>query len=87
MDLGTIKKRLDNYYYWSAEECLNDFKTMFRNCYIYNPPGHDIVQMAQALEKVFLTKVSDMPKDEVEIPNTPRRRGRRELTNTNLDNL
>lgn len=36
MDLGTIKKRLENNYYWSATECLQDFNTMFTNCYIYN---------------------------------------------------
>lgn len=36
MDLGTIKKRLENNYYWSATECLHDFNTMFTNCYIYN---------------------------------------------------
>jgi len=68
MDLGTVKKRLDNMYYWSARECLNDFKTMFTNCYVYNKPGEDIVVMAQSLEKIFLTKVSTMPKEEIEIP-------------------
>lgn len=36
MDLGTIKKRLENNYYWSAINCLHDFDTMFTNCYIYN---------------------------------------------------
>lgn len=36
MDLGTIKKRLENNYYHSASECLQDFNTMFTNCYIYN---------------------------------------------------
>lgn len=36
MDLGTIKKRLENNYYWTASECLQDFNTMFTNCYIYN---------------------------------------------------
>ena len=36
MDLGTIKKRLENDYYWSASECMQDFNTMFTNCYIYN---------------------------------------------------
>lgn len=36
MDLGTIKKRLENNYYWSATECMQDFNTMFTNCYIYN---------------------------------------------------
>lgn len=70
MDLGTIKKRLDNNYYRSAKECIQDFNTMFTNCYVYNKPGEDVVVMAQALEKVFLTKVADMPKEEftVELP-------------------
>lgn len=39
MDLGTIKKRLENLYYYSAKECIEDFKTMFTNCYVYNKPG------------------------------------------------
>ncbi|KAK0179895.1 hypothetical protein PV327_005605 [Microctonus hyperodae] len=67
MDLGTIKKRLENYYYWSARECIQDFNTMFRNCYIYNKPGEDVVVMAQALEKLFLTKVAQMPREELEL--------------------
>lgn len=43
---------------------------MFTNCYVYNKPGEDVVVMAQTLEKVFLTKVADMPKEEfvVEVP-------------------
>ncbi|XP_030763893.1 bromodomain-containing protein 3-like isoform X5 [Sitophilus oryzae] len=64
MDLGTIKKRLENNYYWSGKECIQDFNTMFTNCYVYNKPGEDVVVMAQTLEKVFLTKVADMPKEE-----------------------
>lgn len=36
MDMGTIKKRLENSYYWNAQECIQDFSTMFTNCYIYN---------------------------------------------------
>lgn len=58
MDLGTIKKRLENNYYWSGRECIQDFNTMFTNCYVYNKPGEYVVVMAQALEKLFLTKVS-----------------------------
>ncbi|ENN75313.1 hypothetical protein YQE_08090, partial [Dendroctonus ponderosae] len=65
MDLGTIKKRLENNYYWSGKECIQDFNTMFTNCYVYNKPGEDVVVMAQTLEKVFLTKVADMPKEEI----------------------
>lgn len=70
MDLATIRKRLDNNYYWSGKECIQDFNTMFTNCYVYNKPGEDVVVMAQTLEKVFLTKVADMPKEEyvVEVP-------------------
>lgn len=36
MDMGTIKRRLENSYYWNAQECIQDFNTMFTNCYIYN---------------------------------------------------
>ncbi|KAM8744263.1 bromodomain-containing protein 3-like isoform 3-T7 [Acanthopagrus schlegelii] len=67
MDLGTIKKRLENNYYWSASECMQDFNTMFTNCYIYNKPTDDIVLMALALEKVFLQKVAQMAREEVEV--------------------
>ncbi|XP_076316446.1 bromodomain-containing protein 3-like isoform X2 [Tachypleus tridentatus] len=41
MDLGTIKKRLENCWYYSATECVDDFKTMFTNCYVYNKPGEN----------------------------------------------
>ncbi|XP_011476373.1 bromodomain-containing protein 4 isoform X2 [Oryzias latipes] len=81
MDLGTIKKRLENSYYWNAQECIQDFNTMFTNCYIYNKPGDDIVLMAEALEKVFLQKVSEMPQEEIEIvvmTGKGRGRGRRD---------
>lgn len=36
MDMGTIKRRLENSFYWNAQECIHDFNTMFTNCYIYN---------------------------------------------------
>ncbi|XP_074029140.1 bromodomain-containing protein 3 isoform X4 [Leptinotarsa decemlineata] len=83
MDLGTIKKRLDNNYYLSGKECIQDFNTMFTNCYVYNKPGEDVVVMAQTLEKVFLTKVADMPKDEfvVETP-TKGLKGKKGRTST-----
>ncbi|NXH78155.1 BRDT protein, partial [Hydrobates tethys] len=64
MDLSTIKKRLEHNYYTKAAECIEDFKTMFLNCYIYNKPGDDIVFMAQDLEKVFMQKIAQMPPEE-----------------------
>lgn len=36
MDLNTIRKRLENNYYWKAMECVEDFNRMFTNCYVYN---------------------------------------------------
>ncbi|CAG2162156.1 unnamed protein product [Oppiella nova] len=68
MDLGTIKKRLENCYYYTASEAIADFKTMFTNCYVYNKPGEDVVLMAQTLEKMFLSKVQDMPEEEIDVP-------------------
>ncbi|XP_051690366.2 LOW QUALITY PROTEIN: bromodomain-containing protein 3 [Oryctolagus cuniculus] len=44
MDMGTTRKRLENNYYWSASECMQDFNTMFTNCYIYNKK---VAQMPQ----------------------------------------
>ena len=60
MDLGTIKKRLENNYYYSASECKMDFVTMFSNCYIYNKPATDVVTMAKALEKEVLEQITEM---------------------------
>ncbi|XP_066436361.1 bromodomain-containing protein 3 isoform X2 [Eleutherodactylus coqui] len=78
MDMGTIKKRLENNYYWSANECMQDFNTMFTNCYIYNKSTDDIVLMAQALEKIFLQKVAQMPQEEVELlPPVPKGKGKK----------
>ncbi|KAH9361318.1 hypothetical protein HPB48_006880 [Haemaphysalis longicornis] len=68
MDLGTIRKRLENGYYFSANECIEDFNTMFSNCYTYHKPAEDIVMAARILEKIFRAKVSEMPKEEVDMP-------------------
>ncbi|KAK7072786.1 Bromodomain-containing protein 4, partial [Halocaridina rubra] len=76
MDLGTIKKRLENKYYWSSKECVQDFNNMFTNCYVYNKPGEDVVLMAQTLEKIFLTKVATMPKEEVEVEDATAKGGK-----------
>uniref|UniRef100_G1N8D0 Bromodomain testis-specific protein n=1 Tax=Meleagris gallopavo TaxID=9103 RepID=G1N8D0_MELGA len=74
MDLSTIKKRLEHNYYTKAAECIDDFKTMFLNCYIYNKPGDDIVFMAQELEKVFMQKIAQMPPEEILIPDKGKRK-------------
>ena len=60
MDLGTIKKRLVNRYYWNAQECQNDFKLMFGNCYRYNKPEYDIFLMCKELERAYDKKIELM---------------------------
>jgi hypothetical protein len=82
MDLGTVKKRLENNYYWAATECIQDFNTMFTNCYVYNKPGEDVVVMAQTLEKLFLSKVATMPKEEVELESLTPKGGKKKAPTT-----
>lgn len=49
--MGTIKKRLEHNYYWSASECMQDFNTMFTNCYIYNKVKSPDKHLAGALPR------------------------------------
>ncbi|OQV22731.1 putative Bromodomain testis-specific protein [Hypsibius exemplaris] len=68
MDLGTIGKRLDHYYYPGYGQCLEDFRQMFINCFTYNLEGDDVYKMGKELEKVFMTKLAKMPAVEMDIP-------------------
>nr|XP_020662817.1 bromodomain testis-specific protein [Pogona vitticeps] len=74
MDLTTIQKRLEHNYYTCAAECIENFQTMFANCYLYNKPGDDVVFMAQELEKVFMQKLAQMPPEEKIIVTSQRER-------------
>ncbi len=38
MDMGAIKHKLENNLYYSSRECIDDFRTIFNNCYTYNKP-------------------------------------------------
>uniref|UniRef100_A0A8C3HQJ5 Bromodomain testis-specific protein n=1 Tax=Chrysemys picta bellii TaxID=8478 RepID=A0A8C3HQJ5_CHRPI len=87
MDLSTIKKRLEHNYYTKATDCIEDFKTMFTNCYVYNKPGDDIVFMAQELEKVFMQKMAQMPPEEkIVIVNKGKRKGKKQEVCTTEQN-
>ncbi|GAU95456.1 hypothetical protein RvY_07070-2 [Ramazzottius varieornatus] len=68
MDMGTIKKRLENFWYTSGQQCVEDFRLMFNNCYRYNPPGHIIYQWAQELEKNLNSRLSSLPTPELIVP-------------------
>lgn len=60
-----MKKRLDNNYYWCAQECIDDINQVFQNCYTYNKKGEDVSLMAETIEKLFNTKLKNMPPVEV----------------------
>ncbi|XP_068599693.1 bromodomain testis-specific protein [Brachionichthys hirsutus] len=53
MDLGSIKKKMDQREYASANGFAADVRLMFSNCYKYNPPLHEVVSMARKLQEVF----------------------------------
>lgn len=48
MDMGSIKKKLEQNVYHSSKECIADFKQMFNNCYTYNKTN-DVSQCNLAL--------------------------------------
>lgn len=77
MDLSTIKKRLENYWYYDAWECVDDYKTVFVNCYIYNKPTEDVVMMAKQVEQLFLDKLEELPVEEVVMEIPPKGKGKK----------
>eukprot|EP00112_Aurelia_sp_Birch-Aquarium-sp1_P016040 Seg36.4 transcript_id=Seg36.4/GoldUCD/mRNA.D3Y31 product="Bromodomain testis-specific protein" protein_id=Seg36.4/GoldUCD/D3Y31 len=82
MDLGSIKRKLENQEYFSAKECIEDFNRIFENCYTYNKPGEDVVLMAQELQKFFQDKVMSMPPEETEAPSKASRPQLKPATST-----
>ncbi|KAM7535820.1 hypothetical protein Aperf_G00000089794 [Anoplocephala perfoliata] len=67
MDLGTISKKLKSNAYQSSEECIADLFLMLKNCYIYNAPGEEIVQMARTIEAIARRTLEKMPREETKI--------------------
>ena len=64
MDLGTIYRRIQNKYYWKADECIQDFKQMIANCKVFNNQGDHVVMWAEVIEKEFLKNIKNMPEEE-----------------------
>lgn len=76
MDFTSIRKRLENYWYYDAYECIEDFKQVFVNCYIYNKPAEDVVMMANSVEELFLDKLEDLPVEEIVLEIPPKGKGK-----------
>jgi len=61
MDLGTVKKKLDNREYATADEFATDVRLIFSNCYLYNGPQTDVVAMCKKVEQMFEDKFAKLP--------------------------
>lgn len=61
MDLSTIRHKIDAREYLNAEQFEADVRLVFTNCYTYNAPDTDVVQMAKALESIFESKWAQRP--------------------------
>ncbi|KAL6546442.1 hypothetical protein OROMI_022163 [Orobanche minor] len=71
MDLGTVKRKLENNMYFCAEEFAADVKLTFSNATKYNPEGHDVHTYAKELNgnfcrrwKLLETKLKQKEKDD-----------------------
>lgn len=65
MDLGTVKKKMDDRIYKTAGEFADDVRLIFTNCYKYNPPDHDVVTMGRKLQEVFEVRFANIPDEPV----------------------
>lgn len=53
MDLSTIRRKLDNWYYGDEEEMYTDIRLIFSNCRAYNFPQSGIYAQADRFEDFF----------------------------------
>ena len=51
MDLGTVKKNLENGEYKTFQDFMSDINLIWKNCRQYNQPGSEIVKMANHCDK------------------------------------
>jgi bromodomain-containing factor 1 len=61
MDLSTIRKKLDEQQYPTAQKFFDDFKLMIRNCFLFNPAGTLVNQAGIDLQRVFDEKWKQLP--------------------------
>lgn len=61
MDLATIRKKLDNQEYPTAQKFYDDFKLMIRNCFLFNPSGTPVNLAGSELQRLFDEKWKNLP--------------------------
>ncbi|KAF8807195.1 Bromodomain-containing protein [Phlegmacium glaucopus] len=61
MDLSTIRRKLDNQEYTTAQKFYDDFKLMIRNCFLFNPSGTPVNLAGIELQRLFDEKWKHLP--------------------------
>ena len=61
MDLSTIQGKLSSQKYKYAQEFVEDYELMVRNCYLFNGRDSFVGKMAQKMEAYFHTQMKSMP--------------------------
>ncbi|KAJ6627170.1 hypothetical protein B0H10DRAFT_1941346 [Mycena sp. CBHHK59/15] len=61
MDLLTMRRKLDNHEYPTAQKFHEDFKLMIRNCFAFNPSGTLVNQAGIELQRLFDEKWQGLP--------------------------
>ncbi|KAF5337245.1 hypothetical protein D9611_003243 [Ephemerocybe angulata] len=61
MDLSTMRRKLDNREYPTAQRFYDDFKLMIKNCMLFNPVGTPVCTAGQELQRVFEEKWRHLP--------------------------
>ena len=59
MDLGTVRNNLENFYYKTVRQCLDDIQLVWDNCKLYNMEESDIYKVAKVLEEDTKVLVSE----------------------------
>jgi E1A/CREB-binding protein len=59
MDLGTIRKRLENGCYHSLEDFEADCNLTFNNAMTYNPEGSDVYNLASEMKEKFRGRICE----------------------------
>lgn len=94
MDLGIIRKRMRNNYYWQSDEAIEDFTLIFENCLLFNKEGTALHQAGQEMKSYFYKRLSmiDLTYEvEVEAKEKPKpdkrkaRKGRKGRKDTGAD--
>ncbi|KAF8168327.1 hypothetical protein B0H34DRAFT_670517 [Crassisporium funariophilum] len=61
MDLSTIRRKLEEGHYSTAQKFYDDFKLMIRNCFSFNPAGTPVNLAGIELQRLFDEKWKHLP--------------------------